>query len=138
MLPDKQDDELSEAGTAAAQTQASAAEISKPESEHENIYFKTLSKAERKKLRKEYNKTPEAKRLGWVFIIFASIWAAVMITSSIASAVRESDWNGTIFSSFFLPMFIFFIIMIEDAYRKWLKKEKNIVRKMPKNKKPKE
>jgi hypothetical protein len=67
-----------------------------------------------------------------IFIIFACVWAAVMIVSAIITALRLSEWNTVIYSSLSTPMFVIFIALREDAFVKWLKTEKNILIKMSK------
>ena len=99
----------------------------------EPTIFKTLPKDERKALRKEFNKTETAKSLSIGIIIGAIVLAMAMIGSSIVAAVTDASNNMYYLNTIFILMIIPYIVM-EDAFFKWLKKEKNIVRKIKKPK----
>jgi len=95
--------------------------------------FKELPKEQRKALQKEFNQTPEAKKMNRtimivaiVFAVLAIAWATVVITSR-----HESSYST-------FPVFLVCIwpaIISQNKFEKWLETEKNIFmrrRRLPK------
>jgi len=96
------------------------------------IVYRELTKEQRKTLSKEYSKTPEAKKLKAVLLIMVSVFAVLVIGFAIMSIFFVHEmYIGMPFPVFFC---IFPAIISQNKYENWLKTQKNIIMKRPKQK----
>ena len=100
---------------------------------NEPMLFKELPKEQRKALRKEYLKAPEAKKMNKSLFIGAVIYAAVVVAVTVIVEVTGRSHNS-IFVTFTVPFTSAWIgVISQQHYEKWLETEKNIVMKRKKS-----
>jgi len=96
------------------------------------LVFRELPKEQRKALQKEFNQTPEAKKMNRSILIVVVLFAVVMIAGA---AVAVTAGHESFFTSF--PVFLVCLlpaVLSQKKFEKWLMAEKNILIKKKRTK----
>ncbi|MDR2687197.1 MAG: hypothetical protein LBB75_05545 [Oscillospiraceae bacterium] len=103
-------------------------------SDAEPLVFKELPKEQQKALDKEFSEFFKTTKAARNLIIFAVIWAALLITIAIVVVVHNRNSIGTYTPAFIAPYLPIFLAHRQGKFAQWLKDEKNIVMKRDKRK----